>query len=759
MALVKFQPDYDLFDPEDEDSWIGTWHHDDGSQVYGKGDPDMGRDLLAENDAQPADTWKGVPYDDPEREVADAPVRVGRAPNPAETGTAPNPSHAWQDDVPPEVARTLTEQATAAGLNPDQLARVIKSESGWNPASLNPDTKKHGGLIQFDRDLWPGVAAAAGQPDVTWDQMRQMSAAEQVPFVVAYYKDKGLTPESDEGDYHMATFMPAFAKESDDFVLGEKDSNEKRGNLRSGTIYAQNEQLDANKDGRITRGEVANRSRAANAPTRMNAAPQPGVTAQLGAGAPGSLGGMPLAEAQVRGVPLTPEQIQQRQQGIMDRTNQNVAAYQQGEELRRQGREQAFNYFTQQSEQQKQDALGEQQKHDQLRVQAQQKLDRELYAPIQKVDPKRLFANMTSGQKVMAAIGVALSAIGQAANSMLGIQSGNTALQVLESQIQSDIDAQKEEIAQGRASRENRVAYWSRVLGNAESGAAAARQEARQAAANMAQARAQNAQMGAEQKANIMQKSQEILGAGQQDAQLIADRENERMTLAYQQPKPSADGGAQKALETIQSLKMITQELKASGKSDAQIDAFFRANGLARVDQAGVPGSAETVPQQQTREKEERGADEETSKELEPIALGENAVRDTLAKLDALQNHALISEDYSEPGEMSGNRYVPGVPTPEEVNAFNQSLEDLVLKAGKAISGSDMTPEIAAQIRQTIVGGGTISDIRQGLQRQLQELQEKRRIVSARRGGAASRIGAREQGDQMPLVTGRVGVP
>lgn len=152
----------------------------------------------------------------------------------------------------------LIEHAAAANLNPDYLAAVMALESAFNPQALNPHTRSHGGLIQFARKYWEPIAARAGRPGVTWDDMMGYSAIGQLPFVIAYYQGTRLRGGSADTptDYYMATFMPAFVGKPAAFELGRRDSSEVIAGLAKGKIYEQNAGLDTNKDGSITVGDV-----------------------------------------------------------------------------------------------------------------------------------------------------------------------------------------------------------------------------------------------------------------------------------------------------------------------------------------------------------------------------------------------------------------------------------------------------------------------------------------------------------------------
>jgi hypothetical protein len=675
MALRAFDPDPDLFDPNDPESWYGTWHHDDGSSFYGQGSADIGEPLLQqkppERVGQPDQRLASNADDEARQWAAEGGQQtVGQAPpqrlDAPTTGKAPAPQRAveapsvgvdaetWQDDVPPEVAGRLIEEANAAGLNPAVLAKVIKKESGWDPSALNPKSKAHAGLIQFSRDGWDGVAKAAGRPDVTWDQMRSMSAAEQVPFVVAYYKDKGLTPESGIGEYGLRTFMPAYANEADDFALAERDSNERRGNLRSGKIYEQNAQMDANQDGRITRAEGAQfyggSTLAGGAPPGP---PAPGGGAVPGAGGPGALppfapnvpgqmGGLPLAQATMAGVPRTPGQVQQSQQNVAQRYAAAMGTKLAADDLRAQGAQQAMALVEKNHAEQNASREAEMARRQKAQQDAYAKIEAEVNAPIAKLDPKRYITNMSTGDKVIGAIALIVSAIGQAANSMLGIQSPNTALQVLQGAIEKDIDAQKEDLASGREQRAGRLSHWRNVLGNETDALDALKGEQKMVAGRMLEMRANQVLTDANQKAQVMEYAGQMFAEGQAAVQAIADRETERMHLQFQAPA-AVKADPQKLVATIQAAKTAAQELKATGQyNDAQIDEILVSNGLPAL-------RGDTVEQaqhkaDQTRASEQHKADQARADakltDSEKMAEAAFVTLDAYAKTNPLERNA-----------------------------------------------------------------------------------------------------------------------
>ncbi len=154
----------------------------------------------------------------------------------------------------------LLQQSLSAGFEASYIAAVIRLESDFQAAAMNPNGKALG-LIQFWQDYFAPVAARAGRPGTPWSDLALMSAVEQLPFVIAYYQNTGLgllgrsaTPT----DYRMATFMPAFLGKPPSTVLGQRDSQAllPGTQLKLGTVYAQNAALDSNHDGAITIADV-----------------------------------------------------------------------------------------------------------------------------------------------------------------------------------------------------------------------------------------------------------------------------------------------------------------------------------------------------------------------------------------------------------------------------------------------------------------------------------------------------------------------
>lgn len=153
----------------------------------------------------------------------------------------------------PRFRAKLVELTRARSLDPDKVAAVISLESGFKPNVQNRGGARALGLIQFYEKYFPPIAAAAGMR-VTWEDLRTLSAEDQIPLVLAYFRLAGLTPKSSATDYTVATFLPTQIGKPLSTVIARKDSSEylPGTKLFLGTIYAANSDLDTDNDGEIT---------------------------------------------------------------------------------------------------------------------------------------------------------------------------------------------------------------------------------------------------------------------------------------------------------------------------------------------------------------------------------------------------------------------------------------------------------------------------------------------------------------------------
>lgn len=157
----------------------------------------------------------------------------------------------------PEFRARLVELANENDLNADWIAAVISLESGFKP---NTPNGKALGLIQFYRDYFPGIAAAA-RMDVTWQDLYHLTATEQLPLVIAFYRLQHMTATQRPVDYLVATFLPNQKGKPRATVLGKQGSKEllPGTKLSLGSIYASNVTYDTNGDRMITIGDLEDR--------------------------------------------------------------------------------------------------------------------------------------------------------------------------------------------------------------------------------------------------------------------------------------------------------------------------------------------------------------------------------------------------------------------------------------------------------------------------------------------------------------------
>jgi hypothetical protein len=134
-------------------------------------------------------------------------------------------------------------------INPADLLGKFASESGLDPAA---DNGTHVGLIQFSKDS----AAAVG---TTQAALKRMSRAEQMDYVEKYFDYWKLPKGASAGHLYTISYLPAFAKESADYVLAKRGGfSDKNGN-HPASWYDHNAGLDQNGDGMITIGELGER--------------------------------------------------------------------------------------------------------------------------------------------------------------------------------------------------------------------------------------------------------------------------------------------------------------------------------------------------------------------------------------------------------------------------------------------------------------------------------------------------------------------
>lgn len=137
----------------------------------------------------------------------------------------------------------LNKAAAELGVDPRHLVAIMKQESGLNPQAVNKSSRATG-LIQF----MPKTASSLG---TSTDALYRMTAVQQLPWVVKYFKRNGIKPGMDLGDLYMAVFYPAAIGKPNGYVLGRAGAKG-----FSGSVYRQNKGLDSDHDGAVTVADV-----------------------------------------------------------------------------------------------------------------------------------------------------------------------------------------------------------------------------------------------------------------------------------------------------------------------------------------------------------------------------------------------------------------------------------------------------------------------------------------------------------------------
>lgn len=148
-------------------------------------------------------------------------------------------------ELGPEFLAKTKQVAKNLNCNYKDLLALMNSESSLDPKAVNKHTNATG-LIQF----MPKTAQYLG---TSTEELKNMSALEQLDYVEKYLsmmkKSAGFksTDKLTSADLYALTFLPAYAKQE---VLTQKND---------GRRYTLNAGLDLDKDGKITKTDLAAR--------------------------------------------------------------------------------------------------------------------------------------------------------------------------------------------------------------------------------------------------------------------------------------------------------------------------------------------------------------------------------------------------------------------------------------------------------------------------------------------------------------------
>jgi len=157
-----------------------------------------------------------------------------------------SPTLPWGKKVTSEFKAKVLQISADIGCQADHLMAAMAFESGetFSPSVKNAAGSGATGLIQF-------MASTATLLGTSTAELAKMTAETQLDYVAKYfrpYKGKLKTIE----DVYMAILYPAAIGKPNEHVLFERPAK----------AYEQNKGLDANGDGKVTKGEAASRVRA-----------------------------------------------------------------------------------------------------------------------------------------------------------------------------------------------------------------------------------------------------------------------------------------------------------------------------------------------------------------------------------------------------------------------------------------------------------------------------------------------------------------
>ncbi len=159
---------------------------------------------------------------------------------------------AWGRKVSAAFKFKVFEICTRLGMNPSDLMACMHRETGgtFSPSIENRNEKgvvEAVGLIQFTEQAVPIVGKSLGQ-------LSQMSALEQLDYVERYFARFRGRIKSVE-DVYCVMAAPAALGQPHTFVLwSEADPG-------TSSVYRRNKNLDADGDGKITKGDIGRRGR------------------------------------------------------------------------------------------------------------------------------------------------------------------------------------------------------------------------------------------------------------------------------------------------------------------------------------------------------------------------------------------------------------------------------------------------------------------------------------------------------------------
>lgn len=153
-------------------------------------------------------------------------------------GATSKATGSWKDDT--EFLAEVNNYAKSMGFKAEDLLAVMASESGLDPTARNPKGTATG-LIQF-------TEATAKSIGTSTSELSQMTRAQQMKYVAAFFKSVGLSTGATGGEMYAKVFLPARSKLDILTRRGEKEG-----------YYESNSGLDIGNKGYISRDDLQQR--------------------------------------------------------------------------------------------------------------------------------------------------------------------------------------------------------------------------------------------------------------------------------------------------------------------------------------------------------------------------------------------------------------------------------------------------------------------------------------------------------------------
>ncbi len=143
-----------------------------------------------------------------------------------------------------QFAIAVNSMADRLNVAPEWLMAIMFAESGFNPHATNLKGSGAIGLIQF-------MPATAAELNITIDELKRMSATEQLPYVEAYLEmvKNRYGPYQNLTDLYLAVLFPRARTQQPCYQLYAQPAR----------AYQQNAGLDENHDGKVTVHDIDRR--------------------------------------------------------------------------------------------------------------------------------------------------------------------------------------------------------------------------------------------------------------------------------------------------------------------------------------------------------------------------------------------------------------------------------------------------------------------------------------------------------------------